>query len=62
MEFPAPRRRGQSPSTKNSFQRELDATMRDRKSRGLVANIPDSDQDSDEGLESDDGQFNVPLK
>ena len=52
---PAPRRRGEPPPAKNTFQQELEAKMRDRRSRGLTADITESEQDSDEGLESDDG-------
>ena len=48
---PGVRRRGQSPPVKNAFQRELEAKMRDRHSRGLSTGI------SDEELSSEDGMF-----
>ena len=46
---PAVGKRGQSPPIKNSFQRELEAKMRDRHARGLSTGISDDELDSEDG-------------
>lgn len=51
---PAARRRNDSPPAKNSFQRELNRKLQDRKSKGLVTSVDDDDS----GAElSDEGSF-----
>ncbi len=56
----APQRkpRGGNITAKNSFQRELEAKMKDRRHAGLAADVTPSisERDSDEGLASDDGK------
>lgn len=49
-----------SPSTKKKspFQSELTAKMRERKSQGLGADLTETEDDDDEALASDDGEFN----
>ena len=46
------RNKSSSPPVRNSFQRELESKVRDRRARGLAADI------SDEELDSDDGGYN----
>lgn len=47
-----------SPSTtkKTPFQSELAAKMRERKSKGLAADLTETEEDDDEALASDDGE------
>lgn len=43
---------------KSTFQQELEAKMRDRRERGLAADVsPEHSDTDDEGLDSDDGSF-----
>ena len=49
---PKPRKRGEISPARNDFQSELDAKMKDRRRRGLSADIPSSDEE----LPSDDGK------
>ena len=55
--FTTDRSRSKSPPVKNSFQRELQAKMYERKHRGLSADLSDSAHGSDDELGSDNGQF-----
>ena len=56
---PPRRARNDAPPPRTLFQRELDAKMRDRRARGLAAEItPDpSMHDSEDELGSDDGRY-----
>lgn len=42
--------------SKNTFQQELDAKMRHRRSMGLTADLTTEDESDDDGLGSDDGE------
>ena len=53
--FTTQRTRSKSPPVKNSFQRELEAKMKERKQRGLSADLSDSAHGSDDELGSDNG-------
>merc|ERR1712105_280475 len=58
---PFGRRRATSPVPKSSFQRELEAKMRDRQRKGLAADVTpnDSAHGSEDELGSDDGKYSI---
>lgn len=49
---PPARRKNESPVPKNTFQHELDAKMRDRRRKGLSAEISDDELPSDDGMDT----------
>ena len=57
----APRSRVSRDAPSNSFQNELKSRMKDRKARGLAADITESEsnQGSDDELGSDDGKYQI---
>jgi hypothetical protein len=42
--------------SKNTFQNELDAKMRERRSMGFTTDLTTEDESDDDGLGSDDGE------